>query len=740
MRNVVFLVVTLAANPAFADDQVANGTFDAGLENWWTTPNLTATITDGQLCADVPGGTTNPWDAILGQDKVVLETGENYAFTFTASGAPKGAIRALVQMNTDPWDAYAEVIAQVTETAGGFEASFTSQIDNPEAQVVFQLGGQVEPWRLCMDEVHLIGGAEVKTYQPDTGPLLRVNQLGYLASGPKRATLVNDSAAPVSFAVQQADGQVIFEGESQPLGLDTASGLALHLLDFGVVFETGDGFMLGAGDAQSYPFSIKDDLYAGLLGDALQYFYPVRSGIEIRGDLAGDAYARPAGHLGVAPNTGDTAVPCQAPDSSLKAYGEAWTCGYTLDVAGGWYDAGDHGKYVVNGGISVAQLMAAYERAPDLFTDGGMKIPEAGNGVPDILDEARWEIDFMLKMVVPEGEPLAGMVHHKVHDSEWTGLPLLPHLDDKTRELHRPSTAATLNLAAAAAQGARLFRPFDEGYADQLLAAARAAYAAAKATPDLYATPEDGTSGGGPYDDTVLTDEFFWAAAELYLTTEEPAWLDELVAIDLGPEQRPGTKGFDWKSTAPVAYLQLVTVKSNLPDSVRGPMQAEVIAAADALVAGQGARGWGENYGPEDGIYDWGSNHLHLQNAIIVATAYDLTEDAKYRTSVLETMDYIFGRNALNISYVTGYGTFFAQNQHSRWFAAQKTPDLPHPPKGALAGGPNSVLADPTAETLLTGCVAQFCYVDDIDSWSTNEITINWNAALVQIAAVLKGY
>jgi endoglucanase len=103
-------------------------------------------------------------------------------------------------------------------------------------------------------------------------------------------------------------------------------------------------------------------------------------------------------------------------------------------------------------------------------------------------------------------------------------------------------------------------------------------------------------------------------------------------------------------------------------------------------------------------------------------------------------MDYIFGRNALNISYVTGYGTFFAQNQHSRWFAAQKTPDLPHPPKGALAGGPNSVLADPTAEKLLTGCVAQFCYVDDIDSWSTNEITINWNAALVQIAAVLKGY
>jgi endoglucanase len=107
--------------------------------------------------------------------------------------------------------------------------------------------------------------------------------------------------------------------------------------------------------------------------------------------------------------------------------------------------------------------------------------------VPDILDEARWELDFMLKMVVPEGEPLAGLVHHKIHDAEWTGLPLMPHLDDKRRELHRPSTAAALNLAAAAAQGARLFRPFDSAYSDRLLAAARAAFDAAEPWPALHA-------------------------------------------------------------------------------------------------------------------------------------------------------------------------------------------------------------------------------------------------------------
>ncbi len=143
-------------------------------------------------------------------------------------------------------------------------------------------------------------------------------------------------------------------------------------------------------------------------------------------------------------------MPCQTPEFSQTVYGEPWTCDYTLDVTGGWYDAGDHGKYVVNGGISVAQLMTTWERNQNARdTDGGRsvtarcRVPERGNGVPDVLDEARWELEWMLTMQVPAGEPLAGMVHHKVHDNQWTGLPLDPAADDKMRELHRPSTAAT---------------------------------------------------------------------------------------------------------------------------------------------------------------------------------------------------------------------------------------------------------------------------------------------------------
>ena len=128
-----------------------------------------------------------------------------------------------------------------------------------------------------------------------------------------------------------------------------------------------------------------------------------------------------------------------------------------------------------------------------------------------------------------------------------------------------------------------------------------------------------------------------------------------------------------------------------------------------------------------------------LNNALVLAAAFDLSGDPKYRSGALEAMDYILGRNALNQSYVTGYGTRFSQRQHSRWFANAANPDYPRPPNGALAGGANSSIQDPVAQRLFgaAGCAAQTCYVDDIEAWSLNEIAINWNAALGQMAAWL---
>ncbi|WP_030323127.1 glycoside hydrolase family 9 protein [Streptomyces sp. NRRL B-3229] len=723
-------LVGLPASGAAAEEveQLKNGTFDSTTAPWWTTSNVTAGVSDGQLCADVPGGTANRWDAAVGQNDVTLVKGESYKFSFTAKGSPEGhVVRAIVGLQVAPYDTYFEVSPQLSVSGNSYSYTFTSPVDTAQGQVGFQLGGSTDPFRFCMDDASLLGGVPPEVYVPDTGPRVRVNQVAYLPAGPKNATLVTDATTKLPWQLRNASGAVVAHGSTVPRGVDASSGQNVHSIDFGAYRKKGTGFTLVADGETSRPFDIGTAAYEQLRLDAAKYYYTQRSGIAISDDLR-PGYGRPAGHVNVAPNQGDKNVPCQP-----------GVCDYTLDVSGGWYDAGDHGKYVVNGGISTWELLSTYEREllartgePGKLGDGSLAIPESGNKVPDILDEARWELEFLLKMQVPDGKPLAGMAHHKIHDEQWTGLPLLPSDDPQKRELHPPSTAATLNLAAAAAQAARLYKPYDKAFAAKALTAARKAWAAALAHPDVYASESDGT-GGGTYADNNVTDEFYWAAAELYLTTGEKTFQDYVLASPVHTADIFVPVGYDWARTAAAARLDLATVPSKLPG--RDKVRQSVVKGADRYLATLKAQPYGLPYAPEGNLYDWGSNHQILHNGIVIATAYDITGASKYRDGALQGIDYIFGRNALNMSYVTGYGEVNSHNQHARWYAHQLDPNMPNPPKGTLAGGPNSGIQDPYAQSKLQGCVGQFCYIDDIQSWSTNEHTINWNSALTRMAS-----
>jgi len=583
------------------------------------------------------------------------------------------------------------------------------------------------------DNVSLTG-ASGPIYTPDTGPRVRVNQVAYLPNGPKQATLVTDATSPLPWELANASGTVVASGTTAPRGVDATSGQNVHSIDFSGYTGGGTGFTLSADGETSHPFDIDGAAYLAMRQDALKFYYTQRSGMPILDSLR-PGYGRPAGHVGVAPNGGDTAVGCPA----LYPAGGGPGCDYTLDVSGGWYDAGDHGKYVVNGGISVHQLMSTFERSkvattgtPAAFADGALNLPESGNGVPDILDEARYELDFLLRMQVPAGEPFAGMAHHKVHDDNWTGLPLLPNLDPQPRHLHKPSTAATLNLAAVAAQAARLYATYDPAFAQRNLNAATRAWDAAVANPAIFATVADGT-GGGAYDDDYVVDEFYWAAAELYITTGEQKYANFILASPLNTGDVFRAEGFDWKWTGALGRLELATIPNALPG--RNALRASVLAGAQKYIDALHANPYGIAYAPGSGLFDWGSNNLVLNNLVVVATAYDISGDESFRDAVLEGVNYILGRNALNQSYVTGYGENASENQHSRWYSHQLNAALPHPPKGSLSGGPNSSIQDPVAQALLQGCAPQFCYIDDIESWSTNELTINWNSPLSWVSA-----
>ncbi|MGC4834352.1 glycoside hydrolase family 9 protein [Micromonospora vinacea] len=719
--------------PPDAPEQIDNGDFSAGVSPWFSFGTGALAVTDGQLCTTVAGGLANPWDAGIGQDGVPLIAGAEYTLGFAVSATPGAAVKAVLQLGSAPYTTYAAVDATATGTIQRVEQTFTVPDDNPNAQLIFQVGGSAQAQTICLDDVSLRGGEPPEPYEPDTGPRVRVNQVGYLPGGPKNATVVTEATEPLPWQLRSAAGAVVASGSTTARGVDAASGQNVQSVDFSSYRTPGTGLTLTVDGETSHPFDISGALYDQLRSDSLQFFYAQRSGIAIDGDLIGDEYARPAGHLGVAPNQGDTNVPCQP-----------GVCDYSLDVRGGWYDAGDHGKYVVNGGIATYQLLNTFERTRTAATanggaelaDGTLRVPERDNGVPDILDEARWELEFLLRMQVPAGKPLAGMVHHKIHDQNWTGLPLAPQDDPQPRELHPPSTAATLNLAATAAQCARLFAPYDAAFATRCGTAAKTAYAAAKAHPAVYASPTDGT-GGGAYDDSNVTDEFYWAAAELYLTTGAQNYLADLTASPHHTGNVFDARGFGWQSVAALGRLDLATVPNGLPAADLARVRASVTAAADTYLAELRRQAYGLPMPGDANSYFWGGNSNVINNAVVLATAFDLTRNPVYRDGAVQAMDYVLGRNALNISYVTGWGEHAAQNQHSRIFGHQLDPNLPRPPAGSLAGGPNAALQDPFVAQLLAGCEPMFCYVDDINSYSTNEVAINWNSALAWISSFL---
>jgi endoglucanase len=587
-----------------------------------------------------------------------------------------------------------------------------------------------------------------------TPPLnpLRLNQVAFGTDGPKAATLVDPATRPMDWSIAATDGRVVLRGQTSVVGLDHTSGDHVHTIRFDDLRPAGH-YTLAIGDHRRN-LVISDTPFAAVKRGALIFFYENRSGIAIEAEhVARPDLARPAGH---------------APDRATCFAGEdmrgnVWPgCDYTLDVSGGWYDAGDHGKYVVNGGIATWTLLNAWERASALgighpYPDGSADIPEAGNGVSDLLDEARWEVEFLLRMQVPEGsrlrvpvgrvtreQPLTfteidagGLVHHKVHDVRWTSLPTAPANDPETRYLYAPNTAGTLNMVAVAAQAARIWKTIDPGFSARALEAAKRGMAAAERHPDIYAVGS--FNGGGDYGDGNLSDEFYWALAELYLTTGDAALLQALRSSPhylAGPIGDRATGDIGWNGVGALGTIALALSSDRLPEAERQRARQSLVAAGRAYLAEGATQGYGQPFAGPD--YSWGSNGNLMNRAMVLGLVHDFTKEPAFRDGVVAAMDYVLGRNPLDQSYVTGYGDRPMRHPHHRFWAHSSDTAYPMPPAGVLSGGPNNTnMSDPVAETMRGKCLPQTCWRDDIGAFTQNEVAINWNAPFVWVAAFL---
>ena len=387
-------------------------------------------------------------------------------------------------------------------------------------------------------------------------------------------------------------------------------------------------------------------------------------------------------------------------------------------------------------------------------------------------------------MIVDSKDPYwgkyEGLVYHKLHDHKWTGLACRPNDYEETwgttRIVKPPSYAATLNLVACAAQAARLWEGIDDDYAKECLDNAEKCYAAVKKywkeyseasdkdNPTSLYAPLDQAIGGGAYGDTEVKDDLYWAACELYATTGDSKYYDDLsnykdkfkvVTYLEGGENKGSFSSFNWGCTGSLGSLSLY-LSDKVSDADKAKIADSITEAADTYIAQEEKEGFGIPYeattftddinvGPGIKItgYEWGSNSFVANNAIVMAYAYNSTGDAKYIDGVTTAMDYIFGTNALDFSYVTGYGSYYCQRPHHRLWSYELDKNFPMAPKGVLSGGPGSGMQDPYIGGLgykRGTLAAQKCYVDSIEAWSVNEVTINWNAPLAWVTSFLDDF
>ena len=661
---------------------------------------------------------------------------------------------------------------------------------------------------------------------------VRINQIGYWSNLTKKASYATDKEIPeVTFHVVDASGNKVYtgKGEKYSAGTDSAKGSNydasageyVQILDFTDIpnDKIGKGMHIEVEDTSntftnektgetyqmyiSHDFDIvdpsTDNIYDTVLKDALNYYYQNRSGIDIKSDYITSGDKKALAHEGGHAPKDEAYVQSEWKKSYAGEFDGDKT--YSVDGFGGWYDAGDHGKYVVNGGISVWTLqnmyeMSKYREKDDKWTNGAMVIPESGDNNPDILDETRYELEWMFKMIVDSKDPYwgskyAGFVYHKLQDHKWTGLATRPYdYQDEwgtTRIIKPPTYAATLNMVACAAQAARLWKGYDDAFAKECLDHAKTSYAAVKkegkykGVGDWKKNPMfaalDQAIGGGAYGDNYVEDDMYWAACELYITTGDTEYYDDLKSYSnpsdttgddkafsitsniTGGENNGSFSSLNWGCTAGLGTLSLYLNKDKISASEGASIDASIKKIADKYIDREEVEGMGIPYvgttfsdpiniGYEaDGVtpkkiygYEWGSNSFVINNAIVMAYAYLATGENKYISGVSTALDYIFGRNGLGLSFVTGEGTYPTSSPPHRYWAYELDNTFPMAPDGVMSGGCGSGLQDPYVGGLgyERGEVPpQKCYVDSIEAWSVNEVTINWNAPFAWVISFL---
>jgi endoglucanase len=374
-------------------------------------------------------------------------------------------------------------------------------------------------------------------------------------------------------------------------------------------------------------------------------------------------------------------------------------------TTGGWHDAGDYNKYVVNAGATVGVMFRAWEDFAPAIETVQLDLPETTPRVPDFLAELKWELEWLLSMQADDGS-----VYHKVSAKNFGGM-IASDKDADPRYVVPWSSAATADFTAMMAQAARIYSPHDPQFAADCLEAAKRSYAFLQANPQEHKAKQKGFQTGGY--DAPDADDRLWAAAELWETTGNESALDDLEhRIAATPSV---DVDWDWPNLKNLGLLTYLFSKREGRDAeLVERVRKSVLAAADEIVATSQEHGYARPLGTK---YYWGCNGTVARQSLVLQAAYRLTGNEAYRNVTLDGLNHLLGRNYFGRSFVTGLGERPPLHPHDRQSEGDAV-ESPWP--GYLVGGANPKATD---------------WTDRMEDYRTNEIAINWNGALIYALA-----
>ena len=577
-------------------------------------------------------------------------------------------------------------------------------------------------------------------FNPDNGPI-RLNQVGFAPEQEKTATIdISNFKCQISNCyIRNIAGDTVWTGTPSPVAHNPISGKPCQIVDFSDLETPGEYVLSVSRDngISELRFVISERPYKELTRAALRAYYHQRASMATEEPYA-EGYARPAGH----------------PDDRVLVHASAATAerptGTVISSPGGWYDAGDYNKYIVNSGFTMGVWLMAYEMNKVYFDTLNLNIPESivnrqssNRQCPDMLSEAMYNLRWMMTM-----QDTDGGVYHKLTTPDFEKF-IRPDQCQQPRYVVMKTTAATLDFAATMALAARVYAPFDGVFCAQAKEAALRAYAWAEEYPEVYydqpkmneefATrsckaknePQSPAINTGAYDDFDVRDEFYWAETELYLLTGDDQYKRSAVSHQPS-EYTPAT----WGNVAELASLEWM-MHSDLKDELGfGAQMVENLCAYLEPFCTEAHNGsvFCSPYGNHESDFFWGCNSEGCcWRGIECLYAFHLSGSDHYLLAAQECLNYILGQNATGYCYVTGFGVHPTSHPHHRLSYSHPKGTLP----GFLAGGPN-----PAKQDFYTDGVkypkdvpADESYLDEQPSYASNEVTINWNVTLFALTA-----